>query len=164
MQIRYLLLLRQAVDLLFERCFDICHETMWFWWNRFGPLFAADIRKRPVGNAEMTQPCVGARDTNRSNDWRRLIPWRLAARFKDSMTRRVKWLSVGCATALVCTVVPTVIRSSLRSLTALVFAVTAIVSASRTAKSPAPIRSGQRVIDERSNGERHWKCVSPHKA
>jgi transposase-like protein len=35
-------------DLLDERGIDICHETVRFWWNRFGPLFAGDIRKRPV--------------------------------------------------------------------------------------------------------------------
>ena len=33
-------------DLLFERGIDICHETIWFWWNRFGPMFAKEIRKR----------------------------------------------------------------------------------------------------------------------
>ncbi len=35
-------------DLLFERGIDICHETVRFWWNRFGPIFAAEIRKRRV--------------------------------------------------------------------------------------------------------------------
>ena len=33
-------------DLLSERGIDICNETVRFWWNRFGPLFAAEIRKR----------------------------------------------------------------------------------------------------------------------
>jgi len=42
----YPLSLRQVEDLLFERGIDICHETVRFWWNRFGPLFAAEIRKR----------------------------------------------------------------------------------------------------------------------
>ena len=32
-------------DLLFERGIDICHETVRHWWNRFGPMFAADIRR-----------------------------------------------------------------------------------------------------------------------
>src|SRR3984885_13310556 len=40
--------LRNVADLLHERGIDICHETVRFWWNRFGPLFAGDIRKRPV--------------------------------------------------------------------------------------------------------------------
>ncbi len=48
MYIRYPLSLRQVEDLLFERNIDICHETVRFWWNRFGPMFAAEIRKRRV--------------------------------------------------------------------------------------------------------------------
>jgi putative transposase len=48
MYILYPLSLRQVEDLLFERGIDICHETVRFWWNRFGPIFAAEIRKRRV--------------------------------------------------------------------------------------------------------------------
>ena len=48
MYIRYPLSLRQVEDLLHERGIDICHETVRFWWNRFGPMFAAEIRKRRV--------------------------------------------------------------------------------------------------------------------
>ncbi len=48
MYIRYPLSLRQVEDLLFERGIDICHETVRFWWNRFGPIFAAENRKRRV--------------------------------------------------------------------------------------------------------------------
>jgi len=33
---------------LFERGIDVCHETVRLWWNRFGPLFAADIRRQRV--------------------------------------------------------------------------------------------------------------------
>jgi putative transposase len=50
MYIRFPLSLRQVEDLLFERGIDICHETVRFWWNRFGPMFAAKIRKRRVQN------------------------------------------------------------------------------------------------------------------
>jgi putative transposase len=50
MYIRYPLSLRQVDDILFERGIDICHETVRFWWNRFGPMFAAEIRKRRVQN------------------------------------------------------------------------------------------------------------------
>tara|TARA_R110000787_G_scaffold9886_6_gene34191 strand:+ start:722 stop:1417 length:696 start_codon:yes stop_codon:yes gene_type:complete len=46
--IRYPLSLRQVEDILFERGIEICHETVRFWWNRFGPMFAAEIRKRRV--------------------------------------------------------------------------------------------------------------------
>jgi putative transposase len=40
--------LSRVEDLLFERGIDIRHETVRFWWNRFGPMFAAEIRKRRV--------------------------------------------------------------------------------------------------------------------
>jgi putative transposase len=33
---------------LAERGIDISHETVRFWWNRFGPIFAAEIRKRQI--------------------------------------------------------------------------------------------------------------------
>ena len=46
--VRYPLSLRQVEDLVFERGIDICHETVRYWWNRFGPLFAAEIRKRRI--------------------------------------------------------------------------------------------------------------------
>jgi putative transposase len=39
--------------LLFERGIDISHETARFWWNRFGPIFAAEIRKRRDRNAAL---------------------------------------------------------------------------------------------------------------
>ena len=48
MYVRYPLSLRQVEDLLCERGIDICHETVRYWWNRVGPLFAAEIRKRRV--------------------------------------------------------------------------------------------------------------------
>ena len=48
MVIRYPLSLRQVEDILFERGIDICHETVRYWWNRFGPMFAGEIRKRRV--------------------------------------------------------------------------------------------------------------------
>jgi len=55
--IRYPLSLRQVEDLLFERGIDICHETVRFWWNRFGPMFAAEIRKRRVQDRCYSQWC-----------------------------------------------------------------------------------------------------------
>jgi putative transposase len=48
MYVRFPLSLRNVEDLLFERGIDICHETVRLWWNRFGPLFAADIRSQRV--------------------------------------------------------------------------------------------------------------------
>ncbi len=55
MYIRYPLSLRQVEDLLFERGIDICHETVRFWWNRFGPMFAATIRKRRIHHRSFSQ-------------------------------------------------------------------------------------------------------------
>jgi putative transposase len=48
MYIRFPLSLRNVEDFLHERGIDICHETVRIWWNRFGPRFAAEIRKRRV--------------------------------------------------------------------------------------------------------------------
>src|ERR1700739_4192950 len=48
MYIKYPLSLRNVEDLLVERGIDICHEAVLFWWNRFGPMFAAEIRKKRV--------------------------------------------------------------------------------------------------------------------
>ena len=46
--VRFPLSLRQVEDLLHERGVDVCYETVRDWWNRFGPLFAAEIRTRRV--------------------------------------------------------------------------------------------------------------------
>lgn len=48
MYVRFPLSLRNVEDLLFERGIDISHETVRYWWNRFGPLFAADIRRQRI--------------------------------------------------------------------------------------------------------------------
>ena len=48
MYVRFPLSLRNVEDLLVERGIDICHETVRLWWNRFGPMFAAEIRRKRV--------------------------------------------------------------------------------------------------------------------
>ncbi len=48
MYVRFPLSLRNGEDLLFERGIGLCHETVRLWWNRFGPLFAADVRRQRV--------------------------------------------------------------------------------------------------------------------
>jgi len=48
--IRFPLSLRNVEDLLFERGYDLCHETVRLWWNRFGPLVAGEIRRRRVSH------------------------------------------------------------------------------------------------------------------
>ena len=46
--VRFPLSLRNVEDLLRERGIDVSHETIRFWWNRFGPMFAAEIRRKRV--------------------------------------------------------------------------------------------------------------------
>ena len=48
MYVRFPLSLRNVEDLLSERGIDICHETVRLWWNRFGPLFAGEVRRQRV--------------------------------------------------------------------------------------------------------------------
>jgi putative transposase len=45
MYVRFPLSLRNVEDLLHERGIEISHETVRYWWNRFGPMFAAEIRR-----------------------------------------------------------------------------------------------------------------------
>ena len=46
--VRFPLSLANVEDLWAERAIDICHETVRHWWNRFGPIFAADVRRQRV--------------------------------------------------------------------------------------------------------------------
>jgi putative transposase len=46
--IRFPLSLRNMEDLLHERGIEISHETVRYWWNRFGPIFAAELRRERV--------------------------------------------------------------------------------------------------------------------
>jgi hypothetical protein len=48
MYVRFPLSLRNVEDLLHERGIDVSHETVRYWWNRFGPLFASQIKKRRI--------------------------------------------------------------------------------------------------------------------
>ena len=50
MYVKYPLSLRNVEDLLAERGIDICHETVRLCWNRFGPMFAAEIRRKRVNH------------------------------------------------------------------------------------------------------------------
>ncbi|CAN1522743.1 hypothetical protein MCEMSEM23_01137 [Rhabdaerophilaceae bacterium] len=44
MYVRYPLSLRNVEDLLHQRGIDITHETVRFWGDRFGTIFASEIR------------------------------------------------------------------------------------------------------------------------
>lgn len=48
MYVRFPLSLRNVEDLLHERGVEVSHETVRFWWNRFGPMFASEIRRRRI--------------------------------------------------------------------------------------------------------------------
>ena len=49
MQVRFPLSLRNVKDLLHELGIEVRHETIRFWWNRFGPIFAAEVCKKRKG-------------------------------------------------------------------------------------------------------------------
>jgi putative transposase len=53
--VRFPLSLRNVEDLLHERGIDVSHETVRYWWHRFGPLFAAEIRKRRIHSMRSSQ-------------------------------------------------------------------------------------------------------------
>jgi putative transposase len=70
--------LRNVEDLLHERGIDVSHEAVRFWWHRFGPMFAAEIRRRRV-------------EGMRSSQWR----WHLDEMFvKINGERRYLWRAV----------------------------------------------------------------------
>ena len=48
MYVRFPLSLRNVEDLLHERGIDVSHEAVRYWWHRFGPMFASEIRKRRI--------------------------------------------------------------------------------------------------------------------
>ena len=49
MCVQFPLSLRNVEDLLHERGIEVSHETVRFWSNGFGPMFAAEIRRRRAG-------------------------------------------------------------------------------------------------------------------
>ncbi len=44
--VRFPLSLRNVEDLLYERGIEVSHETVRYWWQRFGPMFASEIRQK----------------------------------------------------------------------------------------------------------------------
>ena len=57
MYVRFPLSLRNVEDLLHERGIEVSHETVRFWWNRFGPIFAAELRKKRKGRMRALSGC-----------------------------------------------------------------------------------------------------------
>lgn len=87
MYVRFPLSLRNVEDLLFERGIDVCHETVRFWWNRFGPMFAANIRRQRVSRMrgfrqwqwhldEVYVKINGEPSTRKEKSWRAASPRR----------------------------------------------------------------------------------------
>ena len=76
MYVRYPLSLRNVEDLLAERGIDISHETVRFWWNRFGPLFAADIRLLTHSRTLPAFPVLDRPIARERDVWaKRLVPF-----------------------------------------------------------------------------------------
>jgi putative transposase len=57
--IRFPLSLRNVEDLLHERGIEVSHETVRIWWNRFGSMFAAEIRRRRSQGLRAVSRCAG---------------------------------------------------------------------------------------------------------
>jgi putative transposase len=53
--VRFPLSPRNVEDLLHERGVDVSHETVRIWWHRFGPMFASEIRKRPISGMKSSK-------------------------------------------------------------------------------------------------------------
>jgi putative transposase len=53
--VRFPLSLRNVEDLLDERGIEISHETVQFWWQRFGPMFASEIKKRRIAGLKSSR-------------------------------------------------------------------------------------------------------------
>jgi putative transposase len=60
--VRFPLSLRNFENLLHERGIDVSHEAVRYWWHRFGPMFAAEIRTRRI---------VGMR--SRARSWKAML-------------------------------------------------------------------------------------------
>ena len=53
--VRFPLSLRNVEDLLHERGVDVSHEAVRCWWHRFGPMFAAEIRKHRIAGMKSSR-------------------------------------------------------------------------------------------------------------
>ena len=56
--IRFPLLLRNVEDLLHGRGIEVSHEMVRFWWNRFGPMFTSELRRKRVSGLRSSR-CGG---------------------------------------------------------------------------------------------------------
>ena len=56
--VRFPLSLRNVEDLLHERGVDVSHETVRFWWNRFGPMFESPHLHQPPSSSNKVIRCT----------------------------------------------------------------------------------------------------------
>ena len=56
--VRFPLSLRNVEDLLHERGIEVSHEAVTYWWHRFGPMFASEIRKRRIAGMKSQRVAV----------------------------------------------------------------------------------------------------------
>ncbi len=93
MYIRFPLSLRNVEDLLHERGIGINHEAVRFWWQPFGPMFAAVHAS--VYNLFNTEHSLSSRAIFKLNRAAALSEWRglLAAR-RSSLVRYTKTSSI----------------------------------------------------------------------
>ena len=75
--VRFPLSLRNVEDLLHERGIEISHETVRFWWNRFGPM-SAEVRCSPLFSPQPFQSGTHlySRDNFKLNRTAALAEWR----------------------------------------------------------------------------------------
>jgi hypothetical protein len=66
MYVRFPLSLRNVEDLLFERGIDLCHETVRFWWNRFGRRCQKDCTGWPKQRARIGEGHALSPETSQS--------------------------------------------------------------------------------------------------
>ena len=81
MYVKFPLPLRNVEDLPTERGISISCKAVLFWWDRFGPAFAAEIRR--CGSSAYARLCYGAVNTRtraepcQNSVRRRVAKWRL---------------------------------------------------------------------------------------
>lgn len=75
MYVQYPLSLGNVEGLIFERGYDLCRETVHMWWNRFGPMFASQIRKKRVSCMRGLLQWVARRDV-REGECEMVCLWR----------------------------------------------------------------------------------------
>ncbi len=66
--IRYPLSLRQVEDILHELGIDVCHETVRYWWNKFGALFSKEVKKQESSAKSVEKADVTAWKAKRNCD------------------------------------------------------------------------------------------------